>query len=68
LLKLEHIDCGFNDGRWQDDNSRWNQLRYNNEVQTGYRDKFDDGLSTCLDYTLYGKIEENNIIHLNVGI
>jgi hypothetical protein len=68
ILKLEHDDCGFNGGRWRDDNSRWNQLRYNNEVQTGYRDDIEDGLTTCLDYTLYGKIEENNIIHLNVGI
>lgn len=68
LLKLEHDDCGFNDGRWRDDNSRWNQLRYNNEVQSGYRDNIEDGISTCLDYTLYGKIKENNIIHLNVGI
>jgi hypothetical protein len=68
LFKLEHEDCGFNDGRWRDDNSRWNQLRYNNEVQTGYRDDIEDGITTCLNYTLYGKIKENNIIHLNVGI
>lgn len=68
LIKLEHDDCGFNDGRWQDDNSRWNQLRYNNEVQRGDRDDIEDGLSTCLDYTLYSQIQENNIIHLNVGI
>ena len=68
LLKLEHEDCGFNDGRWRDDNSRWNQLRFNNEVQTGYRDDIDDGLTTCLDYTLYSKTKEGNITHLNVGI
>jgi hypothetical protein len=68
LRKLEHQDCGFNEGRWQDDNSRWNQLRYNNEVQNGHRDDIEDGLTTCLDYTLYDKIKENNIIHLNVGI
>ena len=68
LSKLEHDDCGFSDGRWKDDNSRWNQLRYNNEVQTGYRDEIEDGLTTCLDYTLYGKIKDKNIIHLNVGI
>jgi hypothetical protein len=68
LLKLKHDDCGFNDGRWQDDNSRWNQLRYNNEVQLGHRDDIDDGLSTCIDYTLYGKTLDNKIIHLNVGI
>jgi hypothetical protein len=68
LIKLEHKDCGFSDGRWQDDNSRWNQLRYNNEVQSGYRDNSEDGLTTCLSYTLYGKNEKNNIIHLNIGI
>ena len=68
LLKLEHEDCGFNDGRWRDDNSRWNQLRFNNEVQTGYRDDIEDGLTTCLDYTLYSKTKEGNITHLNVGI
>jgi hypothetical protein len=68
LLKLEHKDCGFNNGRWQDDNSRWNQLRYNNEVQLGHHDDIDDGLSTCIDYTLYSKEIENNIIYLNVGI
>jgi hypothetical protein len=68
ISKLEHDDCGFSDGRWKDDNSRWNQLRYNNEVQNGYRDEIEDGLTTCLDYTLYGKIKDKNIIHLNVGI
>jgi hypothetical protein len=68
LIKLEHKDCGFNDGRWQDDNSRWNQLRYNNEVQIGSRDRKIDGLTTLSKYKLYGKTNQNNIIHLNVGI
>ena len=67
LLKLEHPDCGFNDGRWRDDNSRWNQLRYNNEVQLGYHNDIDDGLST-LQFKLYGRNKNNNITHLNVGI
>jgi hypothetical protein len=67
LFKLKHDDCGFNDGRWRDDNSRWNQLRYNNDVQSGYRDNIEDGLST-LNYHLHGKSENDNIIHLNVGI
>jgi hypothetical protein len=68
LLKLKHKDCGFNNGRWQDDNSRWNQLRYNNEVQLGHHDDIDDGLSTCIDYTIYSKIKDNKITYLNVGI
>jgi len=67
LIKLEHDDCGFNDGRWRDDNSRWNQLRYNNEVQLGYHNDIDDGLST-LQFQLHGKTKDNKITHLNVGI
>jgi hypothetical protein len=67
LLKLKHDDCGFSNGRWKDDNSRWNQLRYNNEVQLGYHDDINDGLST-LQFRLYGKKKENKITHLNVGI
>jgi hypothetical protein len=67
ILKLEHDDCGFNAGRWRDDNSRWNQLRYNNEVQTGHRDNIEDGLST-LKYLLHGKTKIDKITHLNVGI
>ena len=68
LIKLEHKDCGFNDGRWRDDNSRWNQLRYNNEVQLGHHNDIDDGLSTCIDYTIYSKTKDNKITHLNIGI
>lgn len=68
LVKLEHEDCGFNNGRWQDDNSRWNQLRYNNEVQKGSRDRKIDGLTTLGKYKIHGKANQGNIIHLNVGI
>jgi len=68
LVKLEHKDCGFNNGRWQDDNSRWNQLRYNNEVQKGSRDRKIDGLTTLGKYKIHGKANQGNIIHLNVGI
>jgi hypothetical protein len=69
ILKLDHKDCGFNGGRWVDDNSRWNQLRYNNEVQIGHHDDVEDGLSNCKgSYIIYGKTKENNYVHLNVGI
>jgi hypothetical protein len=67
LVKLKHDDCGFNGGRWIDDNSRWNQLRYNNEVQLGYHDDIDDGLST-LKYYKYGVETIGNIKTINVGI
>jgi hypothetical protein len=67
LLKLKHEDCGYSDGRWKDDNSRWNQLRFNNEVQTGHRDDIEDGLTT-LKYHKYGIESNGNIKIINVGI
>jgi hypothetical protein len=67
LLKLEHEDCGYSNGRWKDDNSRWNQLRFNNEVQTGHRDDIEDGLNT-LKYHKYGVESNGNIRTINVGI
>jgi hypothetical protein len=67
LLKLNHKDCGFNGGRWVDDNSRWNQLRYNNEVQLGSHDNIKDGLSTC-KFKKTKNIVENKIIQFMVII
>ena len=64
---LNHENNGFINGRWKDDLTRWNELRYNNEVSTGARDSIEDGLSTC-EYTLYGETVNKNVIRLNVGI
>ena len=69
-VKLQkHTDSGFIGGRWKDDLTRWNQLRYNNEVLNGVYDDVEDGLSTC-EYVLQGKHKKYhpNIYHLNVGI
>ena len=62
---IEHKNEGFNEGRWRDDLTRWNQLRYHNEVLADVVKK--EGLSTC-KYTLHGKIKDNKTITLKVGI
>lgn len=64
---LKHDENGFDGQRWKDKHTRYNQLRFNNEVCNHISLINKDGLST-LKYHLYGKTEENNIIHLNVGI
>ena len=64
---LKHDENGFDGQRWKDKHTRYNQLRYNNEVLNHISLINKDGLST-LEYHLYGKIENENIIHLNVGI
>jgi len=64
---LHHRDNGFDNGQWKHQTTRWNQLRYNNEVQTGGHDSLEDGLSTC-KFTLYGKLKEGRITHMNIGI
>ena len=64
---LKHDNNGFVGGRWKDDLTRWNQLRFTNEVEKGYNSHIEDGLST-LQYTLHGEIVKNRYHHLNVGI
>lgn len=65
---LKHDNNGFDGGRWISDLTRWNQLRYNNEVLNGVYDDTKDGLST-LKYLVQGRLKKNkDIIHLNVGI
>lgn len=64
---LKHEDGGFVGGRWKDDLTRWNQLRFNNEIKQGRWDYVEDGLSS-LEFKLHGKNTVNKITYLNVGI
>lgn len=54
IHRLPHPDSGFNGGRWESDLTRWNQLKYNNEVLNGSHDHLRDGLST-LKYITHSK-------------
>jgi hypothetical protein len=64
---LKHDENGFDGSKWKDIHTRYNQLRFNNEVLINPSLIENDGLST-LKYTLWGKTVDNNVIHLNVGI
>jgi len=65
---LEHKENGFYKNKWKFKATRWNQLRFYNEVKLNDELLEDDGLST-LEFTEYGveKISEK-ITHVNVGI
>ncbi len=64
---LPHEENGFLNNRWKDDNTRWNQLRFHNEVSKNDELVFGDGLSD-LQFVEHGLTKENNITHVNVGI
>ncbi len=67
FISLPHEENGFYQNKWRHQATRWNQLRFYNEVSKNDELLENDGLSD-LDYVLYGKIVENNITHINVGI
>ena len=64
---LKHEENGFLGNKWKDQATRWNQLRYYNEVSLNYELMKNDGLSD-LKYVEHGKIHNNNILEVNVGI
>jgi len=64
---LHHTSNGFHKNKWRNQATRWNQLRFFNEVVPNNLIK-NDGLSTLV-FTEYGKRKiENNILHVNVGL
>jgi hypothetical protein len=67
FISLPHEENGFYQNKWKHQATRWNQLRFYNEVSKNDELLENDGLSD-LDFILYGKIVENNITHINVGI
>lgn len=64
---LPHEENGFFENKWKDQCTRWNQLRFINEVTTNHSLLFNDGLSD-LEYIEHGKITADNVTHINVGI
>jgi hypothetical protein len=65
---LKHEENGFNGNRWKDDNTRWNQLRFINEVSKNYELLENEGLSD-LKFTEHGvNTLEKNVKLINVGI
>ena len=64
---LSHEENGFFDNKWKSQVTRWNQLRFHNEVSMNSDLVFGDGLSD-LEFVEHGLTKENNITYINVGI
>ena len=67
LKMLKHEDSGFADGKWKHDTTRWNQIRFNNEIVNDPEYSKEDGLSTCT-FISHSRNQKGKIIHLTVGI
>jgi hypothetical protein len=64
---IPHEENGFVNGAWKSGTTRFNQLRYFNEVTRGYRNTKEDGLSN-LQFKEHSKIKIENQTHIVVEI
>lgn len=55
------------DGRWKDQLTRYNQLKFINEVAPGYSRESQSGLNS-IDFNVHGETVTDNIYHLQVSI
>ncbi len=64
---LKHEENGFFENKWKDKATRWNQLRFHNEILLNNNLIKGDGLKD-LKFTEHGKNTTSNITHINIGI
>ena len=64
---LPHEENGYVNGAWKDITTRYNQVRYFNEVVRGHKQTKEDGLSN-LEYKLQNKTTIGNQTHIVVEI
>lgn len=64
---MKHEENGYVNGGWKSVVTRYNQLRFNNEVMRGHTDIANDGLNN-LRYKEFTRVRTGNETHLVVGI
>lgn len=64
---MSHTENGYIDGAWKDITTRYNQLRYYNEVIRGHRQTKEEGLSN-LSFKEHSNARIKNQTHLVVAI
>lgn len=64
---LPHEENGYVNGAWKDITTRYNQLRFYNEVVKGYKNTNEDGLSNC-KFKELGSASVNKETHITVSI
>jgi len=64
---LPHEQNGFLGTKWKDQATRWNQLRFLNEVSINKELLHNDGLSD-LDFVQHGLMTDNKTYHIIIGL
>ena len=64
---LEHEPGGYSHGKWKDQLTRFNQLKYVNEASTGYLTFLKSGLNN-ITYKINSDTQVEREVHLNVGL
>lgn len=64
---MHHEENGYVNMGWKHETTRYNQIRFYNEVQKGYVNTKNDGISTCR-YTEHGLVKKYNQTRVTVGI
>lgn len=64
---LPHEQNGFLGTKWKDMATRWNQLRFLNEVSINKELLYNDGLSD-LEFVQHGLMKDNKTYHAIIGI
>jgi hypothetical protein len=64
---LEHAENGYVGNAWKDITTRYNQLRFYNEVKTNILNPLEDGLKNC-KYRVHSDVQFDNETHILVGI
>jgi hypothetical protein len=67
FMTLKHDNNGFENNKWRHSETRWNQLRFHNEITKNDDLIKNDGLSTLV-YVAHGRDYKDNILHINVGL
>ena len=67
FLLLSHDENGYINNSWKNITTRYNQLKFHNEMEQGHRNFKLDGLSNC-KYKEYSNSNINNQTHIVVGI
>jgi hypothetical protein len=64
---LSHQENGYGSTGWKDIATRYNQLKFYNEVIQGYRNPKEDGLSNCT-FKEFSRVSVDNVLHVIVGV
>lgn len=67
FILLSHEENGYVNNGWKDQTTRYNQLRFHNEVSRGLKNPKKDGLSNC-DFRILTHAKVDNDTHVVVKI